>query len=304
MNSLTFLLALTIFGGADARSLRASNAASSSEDIPDISSSRKLQSSSEDIPAISSTRMLSSLTRDERDRCYSIMDSTAVNDAINKDGYVEFLNLLAYGYLEDNDITSFNDLSLGLKFAWNTLTCQCTAMGGADNCCQADRANLGTEGSDGEPVSEAQTNFLNDICKTAITTLGSERWENPPPGELPKPEPVPTPSPVPAPTPEPTPEPSSDDGEVEIELPLPVPPNPAPEVDKGLTPGAIVGMSVGIPLLFILLLLSTLFFCRRDKDYTPKEGEVEDEELDDVEKFDAIDEEDSAIATVQMDTES
>jgi hypothetical protein len=282
MNFLSFLLALAFFGGADAKNLRASNAASR-EDLPAISSSRKLQSISEDIPTISSKRMLSSLTQDEKDRCYAIMDSTAVDDVINKSGYVEFLNLLAFGYLADNDITSFDDLSSPLKFAWITLSCQCEAMGGANNCCQADRAKLFVEGADGEPVSEEQTKFLNDVCKTAIETLGFEGWENPSPGEMPKP-------------------PTEDiDGE-EIEQELPAKPtNPATDVENGRTPGSIIGMSVGIPLLLILLLLATLFFCR-DKDYKPKEGEEEDEELTDVEKENV--EEDSAIATVQTDAES
>jgi len=307
MNYLTFLLALTIFGGADAKNLRVSNAASksssqdfpvisssrrklqsSSEDVPEISSSRKLQSSSEDIPTISSSRKLESsssediptisssrmlLTQAEIDSCYAIMDSTAVDDAINKDGYVEFLNLLAFGYLAENGITSFDDLSQSLKFAWNTLTCQCVQMGGADDCCAADRANLFVEGADGEPVSEEQTNFLNDICSTAMTTLGSEGWENPPPGEMPKP---------------------TDDDTEEIEQELPAQPtNPAPET---LTPGQIVGMSVGIPLLFILLLLGTLYFCR-DKEYKPEEGDEEDDELADLDK-EVMNDEDSAVGTV------
>ena len=263
MNLCSFLVvALTISGGADAKNLRVSNAStsSSSEDIPVISYTRKLQSSSEDIPTISSTRML--LTQDEIDSCYAIMDSTAVDDKINQDLYVDFLNLLAFGYLEENDITSFDDLSQPLQFAWNTLTCQCVQMGGEDNCCHADRAKLFVEGADGSPVSEAQTNFLNDICKTAISTLGSEGWENPSPGETP------------------------------IEQPLPVEPEP-----EKLTPGEIIGMSVGIPLLFLLLLFGTLYFCH-DKDNKPEEKESEDKELADVEKENAVNDEDSAVGTV------
>jgi len=115
---------------------------------------------------------------EEEERCYAFMDSTAVNGRIEQDGYVEFLNLLADGYLADNGITTYDELSLALKYAWTTLTCQCTTMGEKPNCCQADRANLFVEGSDGEPVSEAQVNFLNDICKTAIDTLGQEGMVN------------------------------------------------------------------------------------------------------------------------------
>jgi len=293
MNSLsTLVLALTVFGSADAKSIRAATPSASSQDIPDIATTRKLQSS-EDIPDISATRMLSSLTEDEKERCYTIMDSTAVNDRIEKDGYVEFLNLLAYGYLSDNGITTYDELSFALKYAWTTLTCQCTAMGGKQNCCQADRANLFVAGSDGELVSEEQVNFLNDICKTAIDTLGQEGMVNPAPGELPVP-------PAPAPVPVPSPEPPIDGEEIEQELPA----KPTPEVDEGLTAGAIIGMAVGIPILAIILLLATLFLCR-DRDYKPKDGEVEDEELKNVEKEDAIaDEEDSAIATVQTDAEA
>lgn len=314
MNSFTFLLALAIFGGAaDAKSLRAAYTASSSsedipvisstrklqsssediptisssrklqsssedvptisssrklqsssEDIPTISSSRKLQSSSEDIPTISSSRMLDTLTQAEMDSCYAIIDSTAVDDAINKDSYVEFLNLLAFGYLTENDVTTFDDLSQPLQFAWNTLTCQCKKMGGDDNCCEADRAKLSVEGADGTPVSEAQTNFLNDICKTAIGTLGSEGWENSPPGEMPKPD-------------------------IEQELPA----NPTPET---LTPGQIIGMSVGIPLLIVVLAI-TLYFCRREKTNKLEEGEEDDDELADVEK-DVSNDDDTAIGTV------
>ena len=209
------------------------------------------------------------LTQEEIDSCYAIMDSTAVDDSINQDLYVDFLNLLAFGYLEENDINSFDELSQPLKFAWSTLTCQCKQMGGEDNCCEADRANLFVEGADGSPVSEAQTNFLNDICQTAISTLGSEGWENPPPGETP------------------------------IEKPLPVQPEPEPET---LTPGEIIGMSVGIPLLFLLVLLGTVYFCR-DKDNKSEEEEEEeeeeDEELADVEKEnDVVNDEDSAVGTV------
>jgi hypothetical protein len=317
MNSLsTLVLALTVFGSADAKSIRAATPSASSQDIPDIATTRKLQSS-EDIPDISASRMLSSLTEDEKERCYTIMDSTAVNDRIEKDGYVEFLNLLAYGYLSDNGITTYDELSFALKYAWTTLTCQCTAMGGKPNCCQADRANLFVAGSDGELVSEEQVNFLNDICKTAIDTLGQEGMVNPAPGELPVPpapapivpEPLPAPQPAPvepsepvapAPVPVPSPEPPIDGEEIEQELPA----KPTPEVDEGLTAGAIIGMAVGIPILAIILLLATLFLCR-DRDYKPKDGEVEDEELENVEKEDAIaDEEDSAIATVQTDAEA
>jgi hypothetical protein len=310
MNLFTLVAALTIFGGAaaDAKNLRVSNASSedipvisstrklqssSSDDIPAVSSSRKLQSSSEDIPTtfqrpglkiasssedtISSSRRIQSssediptisstrrmlLTQAEMDSCYAVMDSTAVDDSIDTVAFVNFLNLLSFGYLEENDITSFDDLSEPLKFAWNTLTCQCKQMGGEDNCCEADRANLFVEGADGKPVSEEQTNFLNDICKTAISTLGSEGWENPAPGEMP------------------------------IEKPLPVEPEP-----ETLTPGEIIAMSIGIPLLFILLLLGTLYFCR-DKDYKPEEEEVEDEELADVEKENVANDEDSAVGTV------
>lgn len=313
MNSLTTLaLALAVFGSADAKSIRAAATSSSSLDeaVPDIATTRKLQSSgSEDIPDISATRMLSSLTEDEKERCYAIMDSTAVNDRIEQDGYVEFLNLLAYGYLSDNGITEYDELSWALKYAWTTLTCQCTAMGGKPNCCQADRANLSVAGSDGEPVSDEQVNFLNDICKTAIDTLGQEGMVNPTPGELPVPpapapivpepsEPV-APAPVPV-APAPVPVPPIDGEELKQELPA----KPAPEVDEGLTAGAIIGMAVGLPILAIILLLATLFLCR-DRDYKPKDGEVEDEELKNVEKEDAIaDEEDSAIATVQTDAEA
>jgi len=209
--------------------------------------------------------MLDTLTQAEIDSCYAIIDSTAVDDAINKDAYVEFLNLLAFGYLTENDITTFDDLSQPLQFAWNTLTCQCKKMGGEDNCCEADRANLFVQGADGSPVSEAQTNYLNDICKTAIATLGSEGWENSPPGEMPK--------------------------KPDLEQTLPA--HPAPET---LTPGQIIGMSVGIPLLVILLAV-TLYFCR-DKAYKPEEGEEEDDELADVEKEDVSNDEDSAVGTV------
>lgn len=273
MNPLTFLLAITtMFSAADARSLRSLR--SSSEDVPDIETSRKLESSIRD-------RILTSLTDDEKERCYAVMDSTAVNNEIYKDGYVEFLNSLAFDYLTDNGITSFDNLSYPLKFAWNTLTCQCKAMGGGDKCCQADRARLFVDGADGEPVSEAQINFLNDVCTTAITTLTSEGWANPPPGELPKPEP-----------------PNDDIDGKEIEQQLPG----KPAHHTGLTPGAIIAMWVCLPLLAIILLLATLYFCR-DKDYKPETEEAEDEELVDVEKENAIDDDDSAIATAPMDAD-
>ena len=83
------------------------------------------------------------LTRAEKDSCYEDMNITAVDDnTIDKEGYVEFLDLLALGYLTENNITSFNDLSQPLKVAWNKLTCQCMQMGGEDNCCQGDQAKL------------------------------------------------------------------------------------------------------------------------------------------------------------------
>lgn len=208
--------------------------------------------------------MLDTLTQADMDSCYAIIDSTAVDDAINKDSYVEFLNLLAFGYLTENDVTTFDDLSQSLQFAWNTLTCQCKELGGDENCCEGDRAKLSVEGADGTPVSEAQTNFLNDICKTAIGTLKSEGFENPPPGEMPKPD---------------------------IELELPVTSTP-----ETLTPGQIIGTSVGIPLLFIVLAI-TLYFCRRDKENKPEEGEEEDDELNNVEK-DVSNDDDTAIGTV------
>lgn len=97
--------------------------------------------------------------------------------------------------------------------------------------------------------------FLNDICKTAITTLGSEGWKNPPP--------------------------------------LPVKPPP-----ETLSTEETMGMAIGIPLLgipfiFIVALLGSVYFCR-DMVYHPEEKntsaalepcheEKQDDELADVE---------------------
>ena len=195
------------------------------------------------------------------------MDDTAVDESIDNDGFVEFLNSMTSGYLTENDITSFNDLSPQLKFAYNTLSCQCTALGGAEDCCEEDKAALFVEGADGKPVSEKQTNYLIDICKTLMATIESEGWDMSPP----------------------------DEEELKHEL-------PAQRISppQRLSTGLIIGMSVGIPLL---VMITTLFmvYCRRDKENQPEEDEErngEDNKLADVEKEVFVDEEDLAVGTM------
>ena len=237
MNSFTFLLVLVIIGGAaDAKTLR-SNAASS-----------------EDIPTISSTRIL--LTRTELDSCYAVMNSTAVDDIIDKDGYVEFLDLLSSGYLTENNITSYDDLTQKLKVAWNKLTCQCVQMGRGADCCQADQAMLSVEGADGEQVSEAQVRFLNDVCKTSITTLGSEGWKKHPPPPIPPQETL------------------------------------TSEETMGMGMSRVISL-LGIPFIFILILIGSIYFCRdmaanpeaktASAALDPCHEEEQDDELADVE---------------------
>eukprot|EP00984_Skeletonema_dohrnii_P035762 scaffold35914_cov144-Skeletonema_dohrnii-CCMP3373.AAC.1 len=154
---------------------------------------------------------------------------------LTKDAYFFFADIMSNQWFSDNDIYSYTELPYDMKFAFVTLACECRNLGGAENCCQNHRASLNVDGADGQDVSEAQTDYLNDICSLTYSTIGSDRI-NPKPGEMPttaQPTP-PAPTQPPAPTPSPT---------KKVD-PIITPPTPPPRPDypsDGMGAGGIAG---------------------------------------------------------------
>ncbi|KAK1732754.1 hypothetical protein QTG54_016557 [Skeletonema marinoi] len=212
-------------------------------------------------------------------QCYQDIVSVAdEQNILTKDAYLLLADIMSNQWFSDNGIDSYTELPYDMKFAFVTLACECRNMGGAENCCQNHRASLNVDGADGQDVSQAQTDYLNDICSLTYSTIGSDRI-NPKPGEMPttaQPTP-PAPTQPPAPTPSPT---------KKVD-PIITPPTPPPRPDYpsgGMGAGGIAGVSLAAAA--VLTLIVFLIGGRKEEEQNEEE-KLEDIEADDMLKVDA-----------------
>ncbi len=230
-------------------------------------------SSSFDVVGISANRTLRSDV--DLTQCYKDMVSVAdERDMLTKDAYFFFGDILSNQWFSDSGIKGYADLPFDMRFAFVTLACQCKNLGGGEDCCQGDNAELNVDGANGQEVSQAQKDYLNDICSLTFSTIGSDRL-NPSAGDMPTTaQPTTQPPVAPSPSPPPTTQQTATPPPTEkVAINLPTDPT-----SGGLGPGGIAGVSLAAAALLTLV----LFLIGRRK-----EEEVKDEEnLNDIEADD------------------
>lgn len=211
-------------------------------------------------------------------QCYKDMVATAnERNIMTKDAYFLFADIMSNQWFSDNGIDSYTDLGYDMKFAFVTLACECRKLGGGEDCCENHRASLNVEGADGQEVSQAQTDYLNDICSLTYATIGSDRI-NPSPGEMPTTAQPTAPSPTqpPVPTTSPT-------KKVDPIITPPTPP-PAPEYPSGgWGPGAVAGVSLAAAAVLTLIVF---LIGGRSAEEENEEENLDDIEADDMMKVD------------------
>lgn len=219
-------------------------------------------------------------------QCYEDMVAVAnERNILTKDAYFYFCDIMSNQWFSENGIFDYDAFPYDMKFAFVTLSCECIKLGGGENCCQNHRAHLNVDGANGQEVTQAQTNYLNDICTLTHSTIGSDRM-NPKPGDMPttaQPTPPPTnkvhtrPPTNKVPTPPPT---------KKVD-PIITPPTPAPRpVDPpgGIGPGGVVGVAMAAAAVLALLLF--LIAGRKDEEDENEEEAMDDIEADDMMKVD------------------
>ena len=111
-------------------------------------------------------------------KCLNTLEAAAGdNGRLGPEDYYIFTDGMSNGYFTLNNITSYDDLPMVNKFAFVTLSCQCTQFGGRDNCCQGPRANLNVQGintTDPDSMDEQLRDYIIDICKTTIDAIGED----------------------------------------------------------------------------------------------------------------------------------
>jgi len=212
-------------------------------------------------------------------QCYKDMVTAAGElNILTKDAYHLFADIMSNQWFSDNGITTYTELPFDMKFAFVTLACECRNLGGGENCCENERASLNVEGADGQEVSQAQTDYLNDICSLTYSTIGSDRI-NPHPGEMPT-----TAQPTTAPPTPPTQPPAPTSSPTKKVDPIITPPTPAPAPEfpsGGLSPGAVAGVSLAAAA--VLTLIVFLIGGRKEEEENEEEN-LEDIEADDMMK--------------------
>lgn len=117
--------------------------------------------------------------------CVTKLEATAGdNGRLGPEGYFLFNEALSNSYYASINITEYSELPYTNKFAFVTLSCQCSAFGGASNCCQMSRANINVQGIDepAETWTDEFTQYISDICSTTLDAIGEENIL-PPSGE-------------------------------------------------------------------------------------------------------------------------
>jgi len=111
-------------------------------------------------------------------KCLNTLEASAGdNGRLGPEDYYIFTDGMSNGYFTLNNITSYDDLPMVNKFAFVTLSCQCSQFGGRDNCCQGPRANLNVQGINTtyvDSMNDQLVDYIIDICKTTIDAIGPE----------------------------------------------------------------------------------------------------------------------------------
>lgn len=149
------------------------------------------------------------------DQCLSLLAASANPfGQIKKENYFVFVDGMSNGGYSFNNITSYSELDMPLKFNFVTFACACHNFGGSENCCQGPRANINVVGIDvdnPQDMTKQLQGYVKDVCDTTTATIPPE-YMLPPSGELPVTPPPETSSPtvswIPTAGPTATPEPS------------------------------------------------------------------------------------------------
>jgi hypothetical protein len=190
--SIILSVLLAAIGATDAAALlRANNNYAAADATTD--------NSSLDIPVIAESRRHRSLQDDEETAVTTTTGTVAISTTclnnlaaaadesgkLGKENYFVYTDGMSNGYFTLNGMTDFSSLPMENKFTFVTLSCQCIAFGGRDNCCQGDRASIDVGGIDTESpenMSEQLQEYVADICSSTVTAIGEENIL-PPTGE-------------------------------------------------------------------------------------------------------------------------
>jgi hypothetical protein len=185
--ALAFLLAA--IGASDAAALlrsknnnnNAAIATDSSLDVPTIAESRHHRRSLEDESeeTVSGTVAISTTCLN------NLVAAADESGKLGKENYFVYTDGMSNGYFTLNGMTDYSSLPMENKFTFVTLSCQCIAFGGRDNCCQGDRAKIDLGGIDAESpenMSEQLQSYVADICTSTVQAIGEENIL-PPTGE-------------------------------------------------------------------------------------------------------------------------
>ena len=250
-------------------------------------------------------------------KCLNTLEAAAGdNGRLGPEDYYIFTDGMSNGWFTLNNITSYDGLPLVNKFAFVTLSCQCTQFGGRDNCCQGPRANLNVQGintTDVDSMDEQLRDYIVDICKTTIDAIGEdnmldrgERDSSSDIEELPMEgwwdSPTSTPSLAPSlsvsPTNSPTSSPSVTppfDGIVDN----PGGGNSNDLSSSGLSGGAIAG--IAIAAVVVLALIAYVLMPRKDKEENEDEefqlARIEDGNDENLEQIEAGDNDDGSVVS-------
>jgi len=257
-------------------------------------------------------------------KCLNTLEASAGdNGRLGPEDYYIFTDGMSNGWFTLNNITSYDDLPLVNKFAFVTLSCQCTQFGGRDNCCQGPRANLNVQGintTDVDSMNEQLKDYIIDICKTTIDAIGEDKmldrperdsssdieelpmegwWDSPTsnPSSAPSLSVSPTNSPTLSPTVTPP-----FDGIVDNSGGG----NSNDLSSSGLSGGAIAG--IAIAAVVVLALIAYVLMPRKDKEEEDGAGESGDEfqlariedgnvDDDDLEQIEAGDNDDGSVVS-------
>jgi len=250
-------------------------------------------------------------------KCLNTLEASAGdNGRLGPEDYYIFTDGMSNGYFTLNNITSYDDLPIVNKFAFVTLSCQCSQFGGRDNCCQGPRANLNVQGintTDVDSMNDQLKDYIIDICKTTIDAIGPENvldrperdsstdieelpmegwWDSPTsnPSSAPSLSVSPTNSPTSSPTVTPP-----FDGIVDN----PGGGNGTDLSSSGLSGGAIAG--IAIAAVVVLALIAYVLMPRKDKEEGDEEfqlARIEDGGGDnDLEQIEAGDNDDGSVVS-------
>ena len=160
-------------------------------DIPDLAESRRRRTAlnlqlvdNED--SSSSSSVTATATVSISTQCLNTLAAAADESGkLGTENYFVYTDGMSNGYFTTNGMTDYSSLPQENKFTFVTLSCQCIANGGLNNCCQGENAKIDVGGIDAESpesMSEELQSYVSDICSSTLEAIGEENIL-PPTGE-------------------------------------------------------------------------------------------------------------------------